>query len=213
VLTEKENKELRLSLEMLGQNFSVEQIENLSTYLFELDKWNRTYNLTGFKGFRENLVKNLLDCLSVRPFINEDRLLDLGTGAGLPGILLAMLNAEQNWVLLDGNGKKTRFLQNIKQRLSLDNIEVVNKRAEEYKTEAPFNGISSRAFDKIPSSLSLCEHLLANNSLFFAMKGVIREEEINNLPAWAKLESIKEIKVPKLNEQRHLIVINCKHEN
>lgn len=187
-------------------------IDNITVYLTELLKWNKIYNLSGFKTVEDHIVRNILDCLAVQPFIKGASMMDLGTGAGLPGILLAIVNTEQQWVLLDGNGKKTRFLNQIKQQLKLNNVEVVHSRAEEFKTQQTFDGICTRAFDKIPDSLVLCQHLFKSPSRFYAMKGKLLAADTKGLPLWAKVESIEKIKVPNLNEERHLITVCIQQE-
>lgn len=187
-------------------------VENINIYLTELLKWNKVYNLSGFKTIEDHIYRNILDCLAVHPFIKGSRMMDLGTGAGLPGALLAMTNPEQEWVLLDGNGKKIRFLNHLKQQLNLKNIEVIHSRAEHFKTQQTFDGICSRAFDKIPDSLKLCQHLFKYPAKFYAMKGKLLTEDAEGLPTWASLENIEKIKVPHLNEERHLITVCVQQE-
>lgn len=187
-------------------------LTNINQYLSELLKWNKVYNLSGFKTVEDHVYRNILDCLAASPFIYGKRLMDLGTGAGLPGMLLAILNPEQEWVLLDGNGKKTRFLTQAKQQLGLNNVEVVHSRAEQYRPERTFDGISSRAFDKIPDSLSLCQHLFTPEARFYAMKGKVLKEDTQNLPEWAHLEQVQELRVPEIKEQRHLMIMSIRQK-
>lgn len=209
MLTDDEKQALYNGLSLLEINLEPEQKQKIALYLFELLKWNRVYNLTGFKTFQDNLVKNILDSLSVAPYIKGRRLLDVGTGAGFPGFLLAIAKPEQNWVLLDANGKKTRFLEQMKHKLQQENVEVVQARVEAFNDTGDFEGICSRAFDKIPDTLLLCKHLLKENTRFYAMKGRLLDEDLTNIPGWAKVESIMEIKVPLLDEQRHLVQCIC----
>ncbi len=189
-------------------NINPEHLEKINTYLNELLKWNKVYNLSGFKNLEDHIYRNILDCLAVAPFIKAKSMMDLGTGAGLPGLLLAILDPNQQWTLLDGNGKKTRFLSQQKQLLGLDNVQVEHARVEQYQNEARFDGISSRAFDKIPDSLNLCQHLFRPKAQLFALKGKVLEEDIQDLPSWAKINEIHAIEVPGINEERHLITVD-----
>jgi len=198
------------SLGLNTQQLTNMPVDKINNYLTELQKWNQVYNLSGFKTLEDHVVRNILDCLAVHPYINGERMMDLGTGAGLPGVLLAMINQQQNWVLLDGNGKKISFLNQIKQQLELKNVEAVHSRAETFQTEHTFDGICSRAFDNIPDSLQLCQHLFQNQARFYALKGKVRKEDTEGLPDWASLENIQPITVPGLNEQRHVITILVK---
>ena len=205
MLKDVEQKALIDAIDLLKLDVTDKQIGQIGQYFEELLKWNKTYNLTGFKTFQENLVNNLLDCLSVTSFIKAERLVDVGTGAGLPGVLLAIVNPEQQWTLLDANGKKTRFLQHIKQSLGLNEIEIVNTRVEQFLAPEKFDAMCSRAFDKIPETLNKSQHLLKPRSSFYAMKGKLQEDDLQNLPPWARVEKIIEIKVPLLEGERHLI--------
>jgi len=209
VLSGKENQRLNEALSLLGFSISQEQEKRFALYLSGLMKWNRVYNLTGFKTFEENLIKNILDCLSVAPFISGEELLDVGTGAGLPGFLLAIMDEHQQWTLLDANGKKIRFLQQMASSLGLENVTLVNERVQDYKIEQRFDGISTRAFDKISDTLLNSEHLLKPESHFYALKGKNPEQELKNLPAWVKEYQVREITVPLLNEERHLVDCLC----
>ncbi len=211
VFSAQEQQQLESSLRALPYLLGDKQHHQITAYLQALLKWNKVYNLTGFKTFQENLLKNLLDCLYIAPYIQSENNLDVGTGAGLPGLLMAVVKPQQSWVLLDSNGKKMRFLQQMRHELDLNNLGLVNERAENYQPESKFQGISSRAFDKIPATLQRVQHLLADESYFYAMKGKPENEELHQLPDWAKLEGVHPIKVPALEEQRHLIIIRCKH--
>jgi 16S rRNA (guanine527-N7)-methyltransferase len=210
LITVKQKALLQEGIQALKLDSSV--LEPLTIYVSELQKWNNVYNLSGFKSVEEHIVRNVFDCLAVASFVKGRRLMDLGTGAGLPGMLLALLRPDQEWVLLDGNGKKTRFLNQIKHQLALKNVSVVHSRAEQYQVETTFDGICSRAFDKIPDSLSLCQHLFDSKACFYALKGKVLSEDIEHLPNWASVKKVHEIKVPGLSEERHLIVINLNNK-
>jgi 16S rRNA (guanine527-N7)-methyltransferase len=198
------------SLGLSAQQLNNIPVDKINSYLTELQKWNKVYNLSGIKSAEDHIVRNILDCLAVQPYILGERMMDLGTGAGLPGALLAMVNQKQHWVLLDGNGKKISFLNQVKQQLELKNVEVIHSRAESFQTEYTFDGICSRAFDNIPDSLQLCQHLFQSQARFYALKGKVRKEDTEGLPDWARVENIQPIKVPGLNEERHVITIRVK---
>ncbi len=205
MLNEVEQKALVDAIGLLELSINEEQINQIGQYFDELLKWNNTYNLTGFKTFQENLVNNLLDCLSVASFIKAQRVIDVGTGAGLPGVLLAIVSPNQQWTLLDANGKKTRFLQQVKQKLGLDSLEIVNTRVEQHHVAEAYDAMSSRAFDKIPETLNKSHHLLKPQSSFYAMKGKLQDDDLQNLPDWARVENIIKVDVPMLEGERHLI--------
>lgn len=205
MLEELEQEALAEAVKLLGLNISEKQLQQIGLYFDELLKWNRVYNLTGFKTFEENLVNNLLDCLSVAPFVNGKQLIDVGTGAGLPGMLLAIIKPEQKWTLLDANGKKTRFLLQIKQKLALNDLEIVNSRIENHDAFEHYDAMCSRALDKIPETLNKSHQLLKPKSSFYAMKGRVLDEDLQDLPDWASVEKILKIEVPRLKGERHLI--------
>lgn len=204
---------LQQGIEELGLAVCNTSVEKLLIYLSELHKWNQVYNLSGIKKIEDHIYRNILDCLAVLPYINENRMVDVGTGAGLPGLLLAIVRPEQEWLLVDANGKKTRFLNQIKHKLTLDNVVIENQRIEMLSLEkfsklGNFQGLCSRAFDNIPDSLRLCRPQLKPGMHFYALKGKVQQQEVDALPEWARLKEIIPLRVPKLEEQRHLIIIS-----
>src|SRR5690606_35356705 len=158
-------------------------------------------------------VKNILDSLSPAQNICGSEILDLGTGAGLPGLLLAIINEQQQWTLMDANGKKIRFLEHIKQKLSLQNVQPIHSRLEDFEKKAVFDAVCTRAFDSLSRSLILSEEVLKKNARFYALKGKVLEKELEPIPDWAKVENILSLKVPLLNEERHLITCICQEES
>ncbi len=198
---------LQQGIEELGLSPYNISVEKLLIYLSELHKWNRVYNLSGIRNSEDHIYRNILDCLAVVPYIKESRMIDVGTGAGLPGLLLAIARPGQEWLLVDANGKKTRFLTQVKQKLALENVTVENNRIEALSVKTNYQGICSRAFDSIPSSLLLCRPQLKPGMHFYALKGKIQEQDLGLLPEWSRLKEIIPLKVPQLNEQRHLIII------
>lgn len=173
-------------------------------YLILLQKWNKTYNLTAIRDMETMITRHVLDSLAIRPWIQGKRLLDVGTGAGLPGIPLALANPNLEVVLLDSNGKKTRFLQEIKRTLKLENIEVIQSRVENYHPSFDFDTVTSRAFSELAQMLKWTRHLIGRNGIWLAMKGRLPETELAsiNLPY-----QVKPYTVPGLDGERCCVII------
>jgi len=151
----------------------------LLQYLLLLNKWNVAYNLTAIRDLESMVSKHLLDSLAILPWLNGVRILDVGTGAGLPGIPLAIANPEIHFVLLDSNGKKTRFLQEAKRQLDLKNLEIVQFRVENYHPAQGFDTVISRAFSSLEQMIHWTEHLLAKDGNWLAMKGRYPDTELD----------------------------------
>ena len=198
------------SAKLIGIEISDFQVEQLIKYLELLIKWNKTYNLTAIRDPKEMLTKHLIDSLSIAPHIINDKnnqVLDVGTGPGLPGIPMSILYPEVEFLLLDSNGKKTRFLTQCKIMLGLNNIQVFNGRVEEASVDKKFNQILSRAFTSLGNMVDLCAHLLAEKGQFLAMKGVEPESEASEMSNDYQIEKSIPLCVPGCDEQRHLIII------
>ena len=150
-------------------------------YIALLHKWNQSYNLTAVKHPEEMLTRHVLDSLSVLPFIKGHDCLDIGTGPGLPGLILALALPETRWVLLDSNQKKTRFLRHVKAELDITNIEIIQSRVETFKPEIEFDSVICRAFAPLNRMLELTQHLITYSNQLLAMKGKQVNEEINAL--------------------------------
>ena len=202
--------------------------QKLLHYLHLIVKWNKHFNLSGITAIKEMVPLHLLDSLSVSPYLEGERILDIGSGAGLPGIPLAIANPDKNFVLLDSNGKKTRFLFQVKVALELSNVEVVDARVDEYLSTpdtGEFSLITCRAFSSLSSIVKMVEKPLASGTKLLAMKGVYPHHEIaelqqdntlNSTPNKAssadlnnyyKVESVIELTVPGVESQRHLVLI------
>lgn len=177
----------------------------LLAYLELLIKWNKAYNLTAVREPAQMVTRHLLDSLAITPCIRGARLIDVGTGGGLPGVPMSILFPEREFHLLDSNGKKTRFLFQVKTALGLDNMTVHQARVESFAPEAPFDTVLSRAFASIEDMVRGCRHLLGRNGHFLAMKGAYPEGEIAAVAAECQLECVHELHVPGLDEQRHLV--------
>ena len=198
-------KHLEKHLEELGLSASPEGRGKLLIYLLLLEKWNKVYNLTSVSNLDEMFVKHILDSIAVAPFVEGDRLLDVGTGGGLPGVVLAILFPEKQIDLLDSNSKKTRFLIQVKAELALKNINIIHKRVEEYQPNKLYNGIISRAFTSLADMLHLTEHLLTKDGNWWAMKSQKTPQELADLPNLVKIGKVFELSVPNLDAQRTLI--------
>lgn len=172
-------------LNELGYENDFLLIEKLEIYLATLKKWNKVYNLTAINEDSEIITKHFFDSLSVNGFIqNSQRILDVGTGAGFPGLILALFNPEKSFVLVDGVSKKISFLQEMIGKLNLKNVMAVHIKVEEYKVTDQFDIIISRAFAEIKKMIKLTNHLIKVNGKFIAMKGpdVMNELDDLNLP-------------------------------
>ena len=179
----------------------------LLDYLALLQKWNKTYNLTAIRDVDEMFIKHILDSLSVAPHIDSERLIDVGTGGGLPGIPLAILFPERQVDLLDSNSKKTRFLVQAKAELGLKNVEVIHHRVEAYHPETLYDGVVSRAFASLDDMLNWTHHLLKPQGHWWAMKAQKTQDEVAQLPNFAKMSQVFELHVPSLDAERTLIKI------
>lgn len=201
-------QELELGIKTLGLNYSSYQVEQLLAYLEMLQRWNKAYNLTAIREPIQMVRLHLLDSLAIHPFIQGVKdIIDVGTGPGLPGIPLAILNPDINFTLLDSNGKKTRFLFQAINDLSLSNAREINQRVEKYQPENTFDIILSRAFSSISDMLYQCDHLVSNNGCFLAMKGKKPDSELSQITKDYKVVELSEVNVPKIDSERHLIKI------
>lgn len=177
----------------------------LARYLELLAKWNATYNLTAVRAPEEMVARHVMDSLVVLPFIGDARVLDVGTGAGLPGLVLAMARPEQPFVLLDSAGKKTRFVAHAAARLGLKNVAVIKARAEDHEDAEGFGVILSRAFSSVADFIRVAGHLARGDGRLLAMKGAFPEAELEDLPAAWRLQAVHKLSVPGLLGRRHLL--------
>ncbi len=186
-----------------------QQKQQLTGYVEMLHKWNKAYNLTSVRQPEQMLVRHIMDSIVVEPHLTGSRVIDVGTGPGLPGVPLAIVRPESHFVLLDSLGKRVRFLKQVQHELGLTNIEPVQSRVEEYQGEL-FDGVISRAFASLDDMLSWCHQLpVPETGRFFALKGSVPEEELTRLPEGISLVSVEKLVVPKLDEQRHLVILKA----
>ncbi len=172
----------------LEQTLSDEQVDAMLDYLAELVRWNRAYNLTAVTDPMEMVERHVIDSLSIRPFITGGRILDSGTGAGLPGIVLAVAEPGRHFVLVDSNGKKVRFLRHIKRTLGLDNIEPVHARLESLDLDPPPEEIVARALAPLARLVEWHRPWLEKGARLLAMKGQLEQAEIDELPEGYSVE-------------------------
>ena len=199
---------LELGIKTLGLSCSSQQLEQLLAYLEMLQRWNKTYNLTAIREPIQMVRLHLLDSLAIHPYVQGVKhIIDVGTGPGLPGIPLAILNPDINFTLLDSNGKKTRFLFQAINDLSLVNAKEVNQRVEKYQPEQLFDIVLSRAFSSISDMLTQCDHLVSDSGCFLAMKGKKPDSELSQITKDYKVVDLSQINVPQVDSERHLIKI------
>ena len=181
--------------------------QRLLQYIALMEKWTGVYNLTAVREQSKMISHHLLDSLAVLPYINADSLIDVGSGAGLPGIPLALARPEMRVTLLDSNHKKTTFLQQACIELKLDNVSVVNERAEAFQPPVRFDAVISRAFTDLSEFVKLTRHLLKPGGAWLAMKGLHPYEELAQLPEEVRVEQVVPLTVPGLDAKRHLIIL------
>lgn len=179
----------------------------LLNYVALIQKWNKVYNLTAVRDPEKMVVQHLLDSLAVLPHIVGARVIDVGTGPGLPGIPLALANPELEVALLDSNHKKTSFLRQACLELGLKNATVVCDRVESWQPTEKYDVVISRAFSDLSEFANLALHLCKNTGQMLAMKGVYPHEELTRLPATVLLQGVEPLKVSGLNAERHLVFL------
>mgnify|MGYP002525742129 FL=1 len=189
--------------ELMNISLSDKQVQQLLRYLSLILKWNRIYNLSAIRDPIESVKKHLLDSLSIIHFVQPGLLLDVGSGAGLPGIVIAIMKPETEVFVLDSVGKKCRFMQAVKSELTLENLIVVNSRVESFKSKKSFSQITSRAFAEASKTIQLTKHLLEENGRYLLMKGSnIHEEDVDNFNV-----KVHSMTVPFVSEKRSLLEI------
>ncbi|MBL0142170.1 MAG: 16S rRNA (guanine(527)-N(7))-methyltransferase RsmG [Betaproteobacteria bacterium] len=197
-------------LEAMGITLDAAAQAKLIAYLLLIEKWNKVHNLTAVREPSQMVVLHLLDSLSVLPHVRSaGTILDVGAGAGLPGIPLAIACPELCVTLLDASHKKATFLTQAKAELALPNVEVACERVEKWHPPALFDIVVSRAFAELADFVAQANHLVAPGGAMLAMKGVYPFEEIARVPASHRVENIVELRVPTLDVQRHLVILKA----
>ena len=180
------------------------QIQQLLSYHSLISKWNKVYNLSAIRDPLESIKKHFLDSLSIISFIKDELLLDVGSGAGLPGIIIAIMKPKTKVFVIDSVGKKCRFMQTAKTELALTNLTVINSRVEDFVPKEPFSQITSRAFADTNETINKTQHLVSSDGRYLLMKGDnINEDDINNINI-----KVHSLKVPFVSDNRSLLEIN-----
>jgi len=196
----------------MGVDYTSLQRDQLLAYLKLLISWNKAYNLTAIRDPAQMIALHLLDSLTVLPHVTGEHLIDVGTGAGLPGIPLAIMYPDKQFTLLDSNGKKTRFLFQVRCHLGLTNVTEIQSRVEQHQPRECYDAVLSRAFTSIADMVDKCHHLLAAQGVFLAMKGKFPQSELSEVAKDYKVETSHTLQVPGVEGERHLIVIGRCHQ-
>ncbi len=190
--------------ELMSIPISESQVQQLLSYHSLILKWNKVYNLSAIRDPLESIKKHFLDSLSILNFIKPGLLLDVGSGAGLPGIVIAIMKPKTKVFVIDSVGKKCRFMQTVKTELSLENLIVINSRVESFESEESFSQITTRAFADVSKTIELTKHLVSNKGRYLLMKGdSINKENIENINAQLHL-----LEVPFVSDNRSLLEIH-----
>jgi 16S rRNA (guanine527-N7)-methyltransferase len=203
---DKKDRDLLIEgLQRMDLKLTDQVIDQLMTYLNLVEKWNRVYNLTAIRERDEMIKLHFLDSLSILNHVHVKNILDVGSGAGFPGIVLAITKPELKVTVMDSVNKKTTFMQQVKSELSLTNLEVVNGRVEDYHPTTLFEAVTSRAFSNLKNMMSLTQHTLQKEGVWLAMKAKdVREE----LEAFEKNQyTLISLEVPFINAERFLVIL------
>jgi 16S rRNA (guanine527-N7)-methyltransferase len=207
--TKKDRDLLVEGLHRMSLNLSDQMIDQLMAYLNLIEKWNRVYNLTAIRERDEMIKLHFLDSLSILNHVEIENVLDVGSGAGFPGIVLAITKPELKVTVMDSVNKKTTFMQQVKSELSLTNLNVVNARVEEYQPTILFDSVITRAFSSVQNMLSMTQHILQKDGAWLAMKSKDVKEELKALDE--NQYTLIPLEVPFINAERYLVKL--KKEN
>jgi 16S rRNA (guanine527-N7)-methyltransferase len=196
----------------LGLPLSAEQAAQLLRLLDELDDWNQRMNLTAIRERGQQITKHLLDSLAVHGYLHGGRVVDIGTGAGFPGLPLALALPQIEFMLLDSTAKKLKFVEHAAQTLGLRNVQTVHTRAETYRPKERFDCVVSRAVGPLETFVKWSGHLSVGNGRLLAMKGRYPTDELVHIPSGWKLAEVHRLNIPGLDEQRHLVELCRSHE-
>lgn len=203
--------QLQAGLAALGLALPAGSADRLLIYLAELEKWNAAYNLTAVRDPRQMVTRHLLDSLAVLPALESAAapapLVDVGSGAGLPGLVLAVARPQWPIALLDSNGKKARFMRHAARTLGLDNVEVIECRAQAWRPPGGFASVVSRAYASLADFVETTRHLVAAGGQWVAMKGKLDPTELAGLPPDCSIRETRPLTVPGLHEERHAVIV------
>jgi 16S rRNA (guanine527-N7)-methyltransferase len=198
---------LKSSLKNCDLVVSEEQQRQLICYVMLMHKWNKAYNLTSVRDPQQMVIKHIVDSIVVAPFLDKIHYIDVGTGPGLPGIPLAIMCPDKQFILLDSLGKRVRFMKQVAYELKIDNIQPVQSRVEDFVPDVKIDGVLSRAFASLKDMLHWCQHLVDSQGVFFALKGQLPTDELEQLPLGFTLQETIKLNVPGLEGERHIIKI------
>ena len=196
----------------LGIALSSAQAGQLLRLLDELDDWNQRMNLTAIRERGQQITKHLLDSLAVHSYLRGAQVADIGTGAGFPGLPLAVALPQHHFTLIDSTAKKLKFVEHAAQTLGLNNVQTVHTRAENYRAKERFDCIVSRAVGPIETFVTWSGHLCVGGGRLLAMKGRYPTEELEKIPSGWKLAAVHRLNIPALDEQRHLVELCRSHD-
>ena len=201
---------LRSTQDKSLETLSEQQIDRLIELVEQLNKWNKTYNLTSVRDPQQMLSRHIVDSLVISRFLSGNQFIDVGTGPGLPGLPLAIANPDKSFVLLDSLGKRIRFIRQVCHQLGIDNVQAVQSRVEDYtERNNSFDGVLSRAFASLNDMLNWCNHLPKPNGKYLALKGQFPQQELDELAEQYKIEQVSPLTVPGVDGERHIVVISA----
>lgn len=189
--------------------FSISELQKqqLINYVLLIDKWNKTYNLTSVRNPQDMLIKHIFDSIVVSPHLQGNHFVDVGTGPGLPGIPLAIMNPDKTFLLIDSLGKRVRFIKQSLYELKMSNVTAMQIRVEDLEIAEPFDGVLSRAFASLKDMLYWCQNMTDENGLFLALKGQVNQLELDEIPTGFTVVDCVNLAVPNLQGERHLIKV------
>jgi 16S rRNA (guanine527-N7)-methyltransferase len=188
-------------------------VDGLLTYMVLLKEWSGTYNLVAPRERDFLLARHVLDSLSIASWLQSGSLLDVGTGAGLPGLPLAIIKPGMEVTLLDSAGKKIRFIRHVGRTLKLPNIHPLHQRVEELTESGAFANITSRAFASLKAFVEAVRPCVDATTRLLAMKGSYPDQELEELPCWVNVESVEKLTVPYLHAERHLVIMSVSNQS
>ncbi|NOR20834.1 MAG: 16S rRNA (guanine(527)-N(7))-methyltransferase RsmG [Xanthomonadales bacterium] len=206
-----EHIKLESGIARMGLDVPEGAADNLFLYMELLKEWSGTYNLIAPRERDFLLARHVLDSLSIAKWLQAGSLLDVGTGAGLPGLPLAIIRPEMEVTLLDSAGKKIRFIRHVGRTLKIANIHPLHQRVEDLESDQSFANITSRAFASLKAFAEVVRPCASESSRLLAMKGTRPEQELEELPGWVKVESVEQLSVPYLHAERHLVIMSVKN--
>lgn len=202
---------LESGLDRLGLVVPPGAVDKLLAYMALLKEWSGTYNLIAPRERDFLLTRHLLDSLSIAPWLQPGSLLDVGAGAGLPGLPLAIIKPEMEVTLIDSAGKKIRFIRHVGRTLELTNIHPLHQRVQDLEAGTSFANITSRAFASLKEFAEAVRSCADASTRLLAMKGIYPEKELEELPAWVNVQSVEALTVPYLHAERHLVLMSVSH--